>query len=81
MIAVQEDICCEVLTQALKVSIMTLSPIIWGSVIFLSNSDLKIVPQTVRTGNCNCFSTDHTKKLLLIMKSASYALSFKPSSD
>ena len=77
MIDVQEDICREVPTQALQVRIITLSPILWGPVILLSHSDLKIVLQKVRTGNCNFFPTDPTEKNLLVLNSASYALSFK----
>ena len=78
MIAVQEDICCEVPTQELQFGIMTSSPIVWVPVILLSRYDLKIVLQKVSTGNCKYFSTDPKKKLLLVLNSGSYALSFKP---
>ena len=44
----------------LQVGIMTTSSIVWGPVILSSHSDVKIVIQTVRTGNCNYFSSGPT---------------------
>ena len=60
MIAVQDDIFREVPTQALQVGNMPSSPIVWRPVILSSHSDVKIVIQTVRTGNCNYFSSGPT---------------------
>ena len=81
MIYVQDYICREVTTQALQFGIRTSSPIVWVPVILSSRSDQNIVLQTVRTGNCNNFSTDPTKKLPVVLNSASYDIPFNPISN
>ena len=46
-----------------QIGIWTSYPIVWIPVSLSSHSDLKLVLQTVPTGNCNYFSPDPTENI------------------